>query len=181
MHFFKSYTLSRKVFSAPWSVSSQNFLHGHAECRETWSRIIDQHLRIKVMVLWSFPMFVCGSHVFAMFPAHFTWVCVIWKTRPVGPCASRVWPWLFCVVSRHGMRPPASAYLRTVSKCVAGFVYTEGGKSNKDTVNSIQHTHTHTHTHTYTHNNTCAQMHTHNGRHVRRVCGRSTNIAKPSS
>ena len=32
---------------------------------------------------------------------------------------------------------PASAYLRAVPKCVAGFVYTERGKSTKDTVNSI--------------------------------------------
>ena len=42
---------------------------------------------------------------------------------------------------------PASAYLRAVPNCVAGFqVYTERGKSTKDTVNSIAITaHTQTH------------------------------------
>ena len=47
---------------------------------------------------------------------------------------------------------PASAYLRAVPKCVAGFVYTERGKSTKDTVNSIAIiAHTHTHNNTYLH------------------------------
>ena len=55
---------------------------------------------------------------------------------------------------------PASAYLRAV--CVAGFVYTEWGKSTKDTVSSIAITaHTHTHNNTYLHVHTHAQMHTH--------------------
>ena len=62
---------------------------------------------------------------------------------------------------------PASAYLRAVPKSVAGFVYTERGKSTKDTVNSIAHTVTHTHTHTHTithlHVHRHAQTHTHNG------------------
>ena len=61
---------------------------------------------------------------------------------------------------------PASAYLRAVPNCVAGFVYTKRGKSTKDTVNSIAiiaHTHTHTHTITYLPVHTHAQMHTYNG------------------
>ena len=60
----------------------------------------------------------------------------------------------FLVSKPSGMseeEAPASAYLRAVPNCVAGFVYTERGKSTKDTVSSIAitaHTHTHTHTHT---------------------------------
>ena len=53
--------------------------------------------------------------------------------------------------------------VRVVPKCVAGFVYTERGKSTKDTVNSRHHmhsTHAHTHTHTHTHN-TYLHVHTH--------------------
>ena len=42
---------------------------------------------------------------------------------------------------------------------MAGFVYTERGKSTKDTVNSIAIT-AHTHTHTHTHNNTSTCTHT---------------------
>ena len=81
-----------------------------------------------------------------------------------GPCVCRVWPWLFFVVSRHGMseeEAPASAYLRAVSKSVAGFVYTERGKSTKNTVNSIAPWHIHNNT--YLHVHTHAQTHTHNG------------------
>ena len=78
-----------------------------------------------------------------------------------GPCACRVWLWLFCVVSRHGMseeEAPASAYLRAVPKCVAGFVYTERPRTlSTGSIDITAHTH--------------AQMHTHYGRHVRRVCG----------
>ena len=47
-------------------------------------------------------------------------------------CSQSIWPWLFCVISRHGKseeEAPASAYLRAVPKGVAGFVYTERGKS----------------------------------------------------
>ena len=61
-------------------------------------------------------------------------------------------------------------------KCVAGFVYTERGKSTKDTV-----CHLSTHTITYLHVHTHAQTHTHNGCHVRCVYGRPTNIANLSS
>ena len=49
---------------------------------------------------------------------------------------------------------PASAYLRALPKSVAEFVYTERGKSTKDTVNSMAitaHMHTHTITHIYMH------------------------------
>ena len=55
---------------------------------------------------------------------------------------------------------PASAHLRAVPNCVAGFVYTERGKSTKDTVNSIAGT-AHTHNNilsTCTH--TCTDAHT---------------------
>ena len=56
----------------------------------------------------------------------------------------------FLVSKPSGMseeEAPASAYLRAVPNCVAGFVYTERGKLTKDTVNSIAITaHTHTHT-----------------------------------
>ena len=68
------------------------------------------------------------------------------------------------MVSRHGMseeEAPASAYLRAVSKSVAGFVYTERGKSTKNTVNSIAPWHIHNNT--YLHVHTHAQTHTHNG------------------
>ena len=40
------------------------FLHGHAEwvdIRDLTRKNFDSHLRIKVMALWSFPMFVKGS------------------------------------------------------------------------------------------------------------------------
>ena len=65
----------------------------------------------------------------------------------------------FLVSKPSGMseeEAPASAYLRAVPNCVAGFVYTERGKSTKDTVNSTciaitAHKHTHTHIYMYTH------------------------------
>ena len=55
---------------------------------------------------------------------------------------------------------PASTYLRAVPKSVAGFVYTERGKSTKDTVNSLAITHTHTHTQISTCTHTCTDAHT---------------------
>ena len=69
------------------------------------------------------------------------------------------------MVSRHEEEAPASAYLRTVPKCVAGFVYTERGKSTKDTVNSIAIT-AHTHTITYLHSYVRTHAHMHRRTHT---------------
>ena len=61
----------------------------------------------------------------------------------------------FLVSKPSGISAPASAYLRAVPNSVAGFVYTERGKS---------HCQLHCHHSTHTHNNMYAHMHrrTHN-------------------
>ena len=103
-------------------------------------------------------MFVRGSHAFAMFPRPL-YVSALFRKCVL--LDHVVCPWLFCVVSRHGRseeESPASAYLRAVPKCVAGFVYNERGKSTKDTQLTplpSQHTHTMTHIYMYTHMHRC--------------------------
>ena len=61
---------------------------------------------------------------------------------------------------------PASAYLRTVPKCVAGFVYTEWPRTlSTGSIDITAHTHTRTDTHTlWSPHEVC-------------VCGRPTNIS----
>ena len=77
-------------------------------------RIFDSQLRIKVMALWSFPIclyvesmrlqcFPPTLRQYALFRKLVLWGC-------------RVWPWLFCVVSRHFFLPVLSKKI-IIHKC----------------------------------------------------------------
>ena len=70
------------MFGALGSISDQNFymrMQNVPSMENVRARFLIHTLELK---LWHFE--ICGNHAFAMFPAHFTWVCVIQKTRPFG-------------------------------------------------------------------------------------------------
>ena len=73
-------------------------------------------LELKLWPFEVFPMFVQGSHAFAMFLAHALRECALFRNTTY-------------ILTR--------VYVLDGGACVAGFVYTEWGKSTKDIVSSI--------------------------------------------